>query len=319
MPAHEGRSRLHRNRLSRLVRHNPRCIRIANLPGPKRRYLCIALGIHPITKDGPLYLLVELGPLFVFGVVGLYLALRRGDLDVFHSMLLLLVLALFVGFTLIVPYEPNVVIRKAIKVVQVPLVVFASVAFSGYLDLPPRHWLRIAGVSVILAGSLTLLSDILQYVDPEPNKTTFVSAGKMQTLDWIRKRTAPDAIVQLLDQVRPGRGLELGSFEFDITINALGERRTLFGNYKKPYENHVANAVIENRRAILEQVYLGKSPESLKQNLDRLPPHYILVDSKSPGPLDAVRRLKDSGYLKEVFRSGEIMLLLKRSPKTGDL
>jgi hypothetical protein len=265
--------------------------------------------IHPIAKYGPIYLLVELGPLFVFGIAGLFLCMRRSRFKPYLPMSFLLVLALILGFTLVVPYEPNLVIRKAIKVVQVPMVVFAAVACGRYLELPTFHRVRLLGLPVILAGTLSPCSDILLYTDFDAkrvDKTTYVSPSKMRVLEWLRDCTNSDTVVQILDEVRPGRGLELDNFDIDISINALGERRTLFGNYKKPYENHVPNSVIEERRGILEGVFRSRTPDELRQNLDRLPAHLLLVDWNSPGPLDAVRRLRDSGYLKEVCTVGEV-------------
>jgi hypothetical protein len=275
----------------------------------------LRLGIHPMAKFAPIYLLVELGPLFAFGAVGLYLSLRQGRIPFFHSMLLLLAIALFLCFTVVIPLEPNQVIRKAIKVVQVPLVVFTSVACSVYLDLPSRHWFRLAGVPVILAGFLTLCTDIFQYVDIETERspaTTYISLSKMQALEWIRNHTASDAIVQLLDEVRPERGY---AGTLDLSIPALGERRTLFGNYKLPYLLHVDKAELNKRKVIIEQVFVSGDPYDLRKNLERLPLHYLLVDASFSGPLDAIRQLKVSGYLEEVFRAGEITVLVKKSEK----
>ena len=96
----------------------------------------LRLGLHPAAKYGPIYLLIELGPLSIFGAVGLYGCRRRGLDASMRSMLLLLVLALLLAFTLIIDIEPNHVIRKSIKVVELALVVFATVACSLYLDLP---------------------------------------------------------------------------------------------------------------------------------------------------------------------------------------
>jgi hypothetical protein len=226
-------------------------------------------------------------------------------------MVLLLVIALVLGFTIVVPLEPNQVIRKSIKVVQIPLVVFASIACATYFEPRSRPWLRIIGVGVILAGCLTLGTDIFQYVDLETQRspeTTYISPGKMDALEWIRKNTAPAAIVQLLDEVRPDREF---NDTHDLSITALGERRTLFANYKLPYLLQVSSGDLSHRIRILEEVFVARDPGDLRTTLDRLPAHYLLVDAGSPGPLDAVRRLTVSGYMREVFRAGEVCLLVK--------
>ncbi len=124
------------------------------------------LGFHPMAKFGPLYLLVELGPLCVFGAAGVYLCVRQGRYTAFRSVFLLLAISLVVAFVVIVPVLINLVIRKSIKVVQLPLVVFAAVACDAFLRLPARHWMRHAGAALIFAGFLTLGSDLYQYVTP---------------------------------------------------------------------------------------------------------------------------------------------------------
>jgi hypothetical protein len=276
----------------------------------------LRVGINPVAKFGPVYLLIELGPLFVFGSVGLYLSLRYGRITSLRSVVLLLLVALILGFTATVADEPYVVLRKAIKVVQVPLLVFASVACSSYLSLPPRHWLRLAGLPVILCGVLTLFTDIHQYLDlftkRTTDKTTWISPSKWRALHWIRDNTPREAYVQLLDEVRPGRGLEFGNFEVDICLTALAERRTLFGNYKLPVQLHVPAGIYQNRRKLLEGVFVSKDPHHLEYHLSQLPEHYILFDRKAPGPVGPISRLVETGYLREVYRDGEISVVLKR-------
>jgi hypothetical protein len=267
------------------------------------------LGIHPMAKYGPLYLLVELGPIFVFGAIGIYLSLRRGNIAGYHSMLLLMLIGLVLAFTVMVPLGPSLVLRKSIKVVQVPLIIFAAVACAGYLDLHPRHWLRFAAVPIILAGFLTLVTDLRQYLDLETNRTpeiVYISRQRMQALDWLRTRTPRDAIVQLLDEVRPGQPIKQ---KYDISIPAIGERRTLF-NSEYPYVLHVDENDRENRKSILEEVFASCDAASLRRNLRRLPPHYIFVDASAPGPLASLRELRASGSLEQVFQAGEYSVLL---------
>jgi hypothetical protein len=272
--------------------------------------------VHPMLKIAPAYLLVELGPIFVFGAVGLYQSWRRGRTTFYGSMFLLMLMALVLGFTLVIPFEPNVVIRKAIKVVQVPLVVYAAIGCMSYLEFPLGHWIRLSGVPLILAGFLTLCTDIYQYTDLERERvsgtsTTYISLDKMRALEWIRQHTASDAIVQVLDEVRPGRNFTT-DYDNDISVSALGERRTFMGNYKLPHTNHVDDNAIERRTTILERVFRSKDPNELKENLNRLPPHYLFVEWDAPGPTVPLGNLMATGYLEEVFHCGKISVLLKR-------
>ncbi len=187
-------------------------------------------GLHPAIKYGPIYLLIDLGPQFLFGAAGLYLCIRRGLDTRFQSMTLLLALSLALAFFVTVDIEPNHMIRKAIKVVELALLVFAAPACSRLLDLPARHWLRGAGALAILAGFITLCTDVYQYIDLEAERrpmTHYLSPEKMEVLNWIRTHTPNDAAVQLLDEVRPGQVLLSSGYlinaEFDTSIPGIAE------------------------------------------------------------------------------------------------
>ena len=276
----------------------------------------LRLGIHSMTKYAPVYLLVELGPIFVFGLAGLYLAARRGRIRSFASLLILLSLSSVIAFTLIVDLVPNQVIRKSIKVVQIPLVVLAADACVMFLARPSRDWVRLAGYLIILAGFSTLVTDIIQYRDIEADRkpaTAYISQDKMQALEWIRRHTEPNAIVQLIDEVRPGRKIRENS---DMSVPAFAERRTLFGNYEFIYVMHVSELDAERRKEILEKVFTAKDSVVLEENLNLLPSHYIIVDDSEPGPKEALNQLKKEGLLQEVFHSGH-MSILSRAKASG--
>jgi drug/metabolite transporter superfamily protein YnfA len=270
------------------------------------------LALHPMTKYAPLYLLIEMGPIFVFGLTGIYLALRRDRTGSSTSLLLVLAISLLIAFTVVHGLVPNQVIRKSIKVVQFPLVIFAAVAWSAFLDLPRRHWLRLTGAVVALAGLSTIFTDLVQYVDIEADRsppTAYISEDKMQALTWIREHTASDAIIQQLDEVRPGRKIRDNS---DMSLPSLAERRTLFGNHEFVYVFQIPEADRESRKTILEQIFTATTPADLELCLDRLPPFFLLVVGSAPGPHVALRQLEERGVLEPVFRAGEVSVLSKR-------
>jgi hypothetical protein len=284
----------------------------------------LRFGLHPAAKYGPVYFLVDFGPLFLFGALGLYLCLRCGMNAALRSMALLLAVGVFLAFCVTVDIEPNHLIRKAIKPLELALVVFAVFACSRYLDLWPRYWIRVAGALAILAGFVTLCTDIFQYIDVESERrpqTTYISPDRMQAMDWIRTRTAKDALVQRLDEVRPGQILlptgYLVNAEFDNSIPGLAERRTLFGNLKWCRVTHVADGPMGERRAILERVFTSPDAATLNEELGRLPRCYLVLDCKSPGPVELVQRLVASGELEVVFQAGSFRVLLP-TDRRGD-
>jgi hypothetical protein len=222
-----------------------------------------------------------------------------------------------IAFTLVIKIEPNHVIRKSIKVVELAAVVFAAFGSARYLELPSRSWLRIVGVGAVIAGFVTFCTDVFQYVDIENERkpeAAYISPPKMETLDWIRTHTPEFAIVQRVDEVRPGQMILPTGYvkngEFDISVPALAERRTLYGNLKFQSLTHVADAPMDARRVILERVFTASDSAALRANLDQLPRSYLLLDRSTPGPAESVKQLEASGYLKEVFRAGDWSVLL---------
>ncbi len=269
----------------------------------------VRLAVHPIAKFGPLYLLVELGPLFVFGVIGLGLAMASRQVSSSGAMLLLAGPSLLLAFLLMVPLEPNQALRKGMKVLQFPLVVFAANAFAAYTVRPRLPWLSAASAVVLLSGLVTLGTDVFQYVDllgRKPQPTTYVRPEEMQVLDWTRTHTPRDAVFQSLSEVRPGRSFRDTSGSL---ISTFGERRTLSGDYRGAELFQVSETAIERRRQRLEDLFTAADARVIREILEELRPDYLYVDEKQPGPVDVIRQLEASGFLHEVYRVAGISVV----------
>ncbi len=68
---------------------------------------------------------------------------------------------------------------------------------------------------------------------------------------------------------------------------------------------------MEERRAILEQVFTAPDAASLKESLGQLPSSYLVLDRSAPGPVEPVHQLVASGDLKEVFHAGNFSVLVE--------
>jgi hypothetical protein len=264
--------------------------------------------LHRTALVAPIYLVIELGPLFLMGIAGLLIVLRRREQASMGAMLTLVGIGLLFAFLVQNPQEPNIVLRKSIKVLQIPLVALCGVSFAWILE--NRRW-RIAACAavVVLGGMLTLWSDVFQYMDVLARRfppTTYVAEADMQMTRWIRTNTAEDSVVQVVSEVRPGRSY---MDTFDFKIPALAERRALFANYSQTYISQVPGPKLDHRLSDLQSLFLAKSPEQLSDALSRLPRHYLYVDEHEPGPLDAIYELRRRGKLVEVHRVGSISLL----------
>ena len=273
------------------------------------------LGAHATLKIAPLYLLVELGPLIVFGLLGLTLIVYRGETRGWRTLLCLFTLTLTVGFLLrMAAIEPNIVLRKSIKVLQIPLVAFVAVAMLRVVSAPRRSEWYVFSALVVLPGVTTIFTDILQYrgLIGSP-ATTYVTSDEFKMLGWIRENTPTDAVIQA---VNPERIYGSGT---DRLIVALAERRTYYSNDFMPRVYQVPPPMIEQRKALLGQLFAAKSGTELSRALAELPALYLYVDDEASGPLNAIRELELRGELVHLQRSGRFSLKRVERPTTASL
>ena len=275
----------------------------------------VALGPHPIAKFAPLYLLIDIGPILIFGVIGLVLVALRSRLRHHDLVIALLVLSLAVSFLVIVPLDPNTALRKGLKTVQISFVLLGAEAVAAYLASRRRWWLSAAGALVVLAAAVTLVTDIAQYIDVRGRSAmpaTFLSADELDALEWIRRHTPPESVFQVVSEVRPGS-------RFRDTAGSLvctfGERRTLSGDYKAPELFQVDGATIARRRARLEAMFVARDPGAVLAVLRDLRPDYLYMDDRRPGPVALVRSLAAAGALEETYTANHIHVLAVVPPK----
>jgi hypothetical protein len=268
----------------------------------------VRIALHPVAKLAPAYLLIELGPLIVFGTVGIVVALRKGSEAASEGagpMLALLGLALVLAFVLRVPQEPNIALRKAIKVAQLPLAAFAGVALLSLAASPRRAAWGVLAAVAILPGLVTLGTDLAQYLDLVKNRrpaTTYVSRDEMDMLGWVRDNTPPGAVIQVLN---PGRLFGEGT---ELLVPGLGQRRTFYGNDEMPAMFQVPAGAIQDRKQKLRAMFGATDASELGGVLRECPPLYVYLDERAAGPVDAVRKLEEQGVVRVVHRSGAFSL-----------
>lgn len=262
--------------------------------------------LHPLTKYLPLYLTAELGPIFLIGGIGIYSSIRYRRNEPMAAMYILCAVATLLAFTLYFQLDQDIALRKAIKVLEIPLVVFVGVAAAFYMHFLKRWAGRIIAILLVLPGVVTITTDITQYTNLLRKRTppvSYVSPDGMQALDWIRINTPRDAIVQDLGLVRPGRKYHATD---DGRVTGLAERRTLFGNYEHPYIFRVTQTKLDERKSILERAFKADNPEELEGVLKQFPPFYLYVDASVPGPHASIRTLESRGFLRQVYNVAEV-------------
>jgi len=266
----------------------------------------VHFGPHPAVKVAPALLLVDLGPVLLMGLIGAGLVMasrRRGADQVF-----LLALTLVVGFALVTYRNENLLVRKSIKLLQLPLVVLSAIAFAEMLR--SRAWWRPAVWFVVGMGTVTLASDIAQHLRVGPD-TTFLSDAKLGALRWVRLNTDRDAVFQDVAEVRPNRSY----FDTYATLlAALGERRTSFGNYHLPWEFRIPSKERDERIRTWERLFAAGDYPAFREVLVQEKPTYLWVDDQEPGPRAAIRSALARGMLKEVYREGPVAILAVALP-----
>lgn len=265
----------------------------------------LQLAVHPAAKYAPFYLLVELGPLFACGTIGVVLLVFRGESRAFGTLLILLSLALLLGFILRVPVEPNIALRKAVKVAQLPLVIFAGCAILAIATSSRRIRWGAAGAIIVLPGLVTLGTDILRYVDLTGIRTpptTYVSRDELEMLNWVRNNTPADAVLQT---VNPERFFGNST---DLLIPALAERRTYYGNAEMPKMFQVPLPLIEQRLDKIRALFTATHSSQMLDVLGNSTPIYLYVDEAAVGPTAALQQLEAQGVLHQIHQSGRFSL-----------
>jgi hypothetical protein len=261
----------------------------------------LTIGLHRLGRIAPFYLAIDAGPLVVLALVGFFVS-RRAARREYSAWLGLAAVCLFTMFVVLVPTELNLILRKSLKVLQIPMVVLAAPACAYLLQTPARRVLL--GV-VCLVGALTMATDIRHYLHPVTPYVSYISRSEMETMSWLRRCTSPDVIVQDLAAVQP---VDQYKDSFYSVIAALGERRTLWGDDYHPFLFRAEERARDARRRAVEAIGLAPTPSALQAALSQLPMDLLYVNRTSRGPVDAVSALAGTGFLRALHCSGDVCL-----------
>ena len=187
------------------------------------------LSFQPLTgviATLPFYLVLDYGPLFLFGLIG-WIMIWRSD-DVPHDLgrlWLMAVIALLFGLLVRHAVEYDVVLRKAGKPLQLVLLGGAGVFVSRFVNL--RRSLRWAVFAAVLMALPTLLLDFQAFagVGGARGLVNTISAEDVDAMAWLRAETSPKAIIQGC----PGYQ---GEYLYEINpVPPLAERSVAVGTY----------------------------------------------------------------------------------------
>lgn len=179
----------------------------------------------------PIYLLLSYGPSFVLTLGGVRLYLKKHIKSDLMPILLLGLISVALMFFVRHFAEPNHVLRKSGKILQIPLLIFSGVYINHYLGRmrnPRAFYLILSGMLVL--GMLTLGVDIYSFSNIyNASNTTYVSMNDYRATRWIRDNTPLAAVVQSKPNYQSALTPGVPSFEYSL-ISMFAERRMAVGD-----------------------------------------------------------------------------------------
>lgn len=193
----------------------------------------VGLAVKPFAffwKYNILYMLVDYGPLFVFGILGIYYYLKKQSRigkEAYLIIILGMICLFFIAFVQTLGYEPDNISRKATKLMQIPLVIFSGLCFQTILDRKKQKHILFAGM-VIFLGFVTLFVDFSIFTGfADDGTTSKITRPDYEACNWIRDNLPDDSIIQSMP--------EYGGYYTMSPIITIGGRAMAVGNLKIVY------------------------------------------------------------------------------------
>lgn len=196
-----------------------------------------------IIAFAPIYFLLSYGPSFMLALsgIGLYLRKRVGAVGtglkpILTPIFLLGLLSVTLIFFVRHFAEPNHVLRKSGKILQISLLILSGVCLDYYFNkITNARAFRLFLSGALVLGLLTLVIDVYSFSNvQDASNTTYVSLNDYKAAKWIRENTPLDAVVQskpdYISVLNPGNPF----FEYSL-ISMFAERRMAVGDSLHAY------------------------------------------------------------------------------------
>jgi hypothetical protein len=183
----------------------------------------------------PAYFFIEYGPLFIFGVLGIWALLKRKiPFSQDRNSYLLFSLAASCIFVIAFLQLPRITsydyfARKSAMVLEIPLMIFTGFFFEVLLAEKNKRkiakWIAVC-VSVSVFGFATLIIDFAAFAGfYDAGETSKISLADFEACSWIRKNTPLFAVIQSLPEYSTG-------YYKMSPVAFIGGRRMALGNLK---------------------------------------------------------------------------------------
>jgi len=222
-----------------------------------------------------LYFIIDYGPMFIFGVLGIIYVVSRkisSQSSVRFLTVLLVISLFFMFFVNIEGIGSTQMIRKAGKVFRIPLLIFSGIFLSNILS----NFSFLLKKKAIIVSILTLIALPTPFIDVYTINNTkgvakeyFVSSVEMEAYQWIKENTEENAIVQDL----PGALTPLAAF---------AERRTALGDWEHARCYGIGiQRVSERHKEIYRELFGGKSIDKKVKIIKKYNIRYIVINRKT--------------------------------------
>jgi len=199
----------------------------------------IQFALHKVfLLGGPLYLLLDYGPMSIFGILGLVACARsKGDRDGLSGGFgILLWVSLFMILFVRNPVEADFGLLKGARILPIPLLLFSGCFFE---NLRRRTSLAAFAWMIAIAAIPTLFTDLRTASNVrDPYHTTYVRKADYEACRWIKRNTPTDAIIQSNPNY-PAADVRAfkGNYNFSL-ISIFAERPMAAGDWKLTQLQH---------------------------------------------------------------------------------
>lgn len=224
----------------------------------------------------PIYFILEYGPVIIFGFSGIYIALKKMQIEKSEVVKILLLILIPLAFTLFVRHhiEINLGLRKGGYVLYLPLLIFAGIYIDYLITHSKKIWRYIFAFLICLAIP-SLFTDIYLSANIwNSQTTTYLNTADKQACDWIKSNTPLNSIVQS-DPDYPG------PYEYSLIVD-FAERPMVIGESKNalfvPWPN--IEIVARERKKDVTDLYKSTDLLLVKKILIKYNIGYVYVGSR---------------------------------------
>lgn len=202
---------------------------------------------------------------------------------------------LFVTETL----EGNVILRKSMKVLRLPFILFTCY----YVYHTNKNLLHRIAIICFLAALPTFMTDLHVLMDvTNKSCTTYVTEAEMEGALWLKSNTPRDAVVQSLIDYP-------GYFDYSVTIY-FGERRAALGLWKMAFQRYPNNDAIRKRAGQIKMMFSTGDNTPRYDLARKLKLKYVFIGNKEEErfPGCGKRFRSDAKHFKRVFANREVAI-----------